>query len=180
MGRMSICFLCVILIMLSLCACCVVEKTPTIESVNKLYSDYKEEIDTVVNFLASAEYAVIIISEYDGTMQADFQRIEIPDPNAREAIKHLIDEEIVEVFYKDNCNIEFNIWTHKETRYWIACSTDDTVPSVQYATKVIPMVEDGWYYVIASYSEWRNARQGTVCVNPNEGNKGTVLCLEVK
>lgn len=155
MGRVSICFLCVILIISGLCACCVIEKTPTIESVNTLYSKNKEKIDTVVNFLKNAEYDVIIIREYDGTMQADFQRIEISDPNARNAIKYLIDEKVVEVFYKDNCNIEFNIWTRKETRYWIACSTDDTVPSVQYATEVIPMDEAGWYYIIDSYSEWR-------------------------
>ena len=164
MERMRICFLCVIII-LSLCACCVIGKTPTIESVNKLYADYKEEIDTVVSFLASAEYSVIIISDSSGTMIADLQKIDIPDPNLRKTINHLIDNEIVKKFYKKNDSIELNIWNHKETRYWMACSTDDTVPSVQYATEVVPMDEAGWYFVIASYSEWRNRRQVTVSLS---------------
>ena len=154
MKQIGIYFICAIII-LNLSGCCTTTKTPNIKSVNKLYAEYKEEIDSVVNFLAITEYDVIIISDSSGTMIADLQTIEIPDLNIRETINHLIGTEIVKRFYKDNRNIEINIWNHKETRYWMACTIDNTIPSVQYATEVIPMDETGWYFVIASYSKWR-------------------------
>lgn len=154
MKRILVLVLCFMLL-LGMSACCFVRKTPDIESVNKLYSDNKEDIDIVVNFLADSEYATIIINDSSGTMSADFQRIDIPDVDIRAVINHLIDEEVVEMFYKTDGDIQVNIYHHKETEYWMARSLYGTIPSVTYATEIIPMNEEGWYFVIANVTDWK-------------------------
>ncbi len=30
-----------------------------------------------------------------------------------------------------------------------------TMPEVQYATEFTPVSDDGWYYYVADYNEWR-------------------------
>ena len=159
MKQITIYILC-IFVALSLCACLSTKEPPSIGTINNLYFDNKENIDTVVDFMANTEHKTILIDDSCETMYADFQTIEIPDHITKNAIKHLIDKGVIIAFYKDHEQIQLRVWERPQIRCWIAYSTNGTVPDVQYATESIAMEEAGWYYVIADYNEWRTQKTG--------------------
>lgn len=141
---------------------CSLSHSPDLESINKLYNSNKEVIDTVVDFMVNAEYDTMIISNLDisdsegtPTMSADFQIVDIADPNVQNAVDYLINNDIVIQFYKSDGDIELLIWGERGVRCYIARSFESAVPSVQYATEIISMDEEGWYFVIADYNIWR-------------------------
>ena len=122
---------------------------PTIKTANSLYQKNKNQIDTVVNFLENAEYSSIIIDKSYKTMNADYETVEISDENTQKALKDLYDRNVNIFFFKTDGDIQLRIYIKNKIRYWIAKSTCNTVPDVQYATEIIPMDEDGWYFIIA-------------------------------
>lgn len=159
---------------------CFETTTPDVEFANRLYSENKEEIDTVVTSLLNAEYYDMLISDSSGTMLTNtpemgdykLQTVEISDSNTQKACKHLIDTGIVKFFSKAYSQIKIGVWTKKEVYSYIVYSSNNTPPSVEYSTEEYPMDEEGWYYVIADYNEWRVRQREAGITRPYGGYKG--------
>lgn len=152
-----------ICLLLSLSGCILKIPPPSLERVNNVYSEYKEEITTVVNYLINTEYDTVLITDTSGKMSVYsyqwsdiyFQDREISDQKTKTAVARLFDQGIVKSFDRSYGEIQIRIWTRKEVYCYIAYRGDGAVPSVEHATEIMPMDEEGWYYVIADYNEWR-------------------------
>ena len=136
---------------------------PSIGSVEKSFDKYQEDIEHVVNFLIEEKYESILIRDSSGMMQADLQWMEIHEDNILDALNRLFALRDNMQIYKDGNTIKLLWWTHPQNiSSSIAYSVNKTdLPDVQYATEILPMSDDGWYYVIADYNAWRVERYET-------------------
>lgn len=136
---------------------------PSIGSVEKSFDKYQEDIEHVVNFLIEEKYKSILIRDSSGMMQADLQWMEIHEDNILDALNRLFALRDNMQIYKDGNTIKLLWWTHPQNiSSSIAYSVNKTdLPDVQYATEILPMSDDGWYYVIADYNAWRVERYET-------------------
>lgn len=124
---------------------------PSIGSVEESIGKYQEDIQCVVDFLIEEKYESILIRDSGGMMQADLQWMEIHEDNILDAVNRLFALRDNMKIYKNGNTIKLLWWTHPQNiSSSIAYSVNGTdLPDVQYATEIIPMSDDGWYYVIA-------------------------------
>ena len=89
------------------------------ESVETVFQRDFEDIQTVVDFLISTGYTNIFISDMTGTMLADLENRTIENPEAKEALLHLIGYQryvriIVELRFlsSEKINQKYNLQRH--------------------------------------------------------------------
>ena len=152
-----------ICLLLSLSGCFFKIPPPSLNKVNKVFSEHVIDIKTVVEYIREAEYDQAFISDSNKIMHVysyywsdiHFKEKDISDIEIQDAIQRLFDQEIVQFIMKTGSQVEITIWSRKEVSCYIVCTSNGIAPSVEYATEIMPMEEDGWYYVIADYNEWR-------------------------
>ena len=134
---------------------------PDIATAERFFEKNKADIQIITDFIITEEYEWISIREADGMMKADFQEMEIPDAEVAKAVKRLFSARSDMQIYKHDNTIELQFWSHpQEIGSYIAYSIIHNelpadLPDVQFATEIIPMSADGWYYVISDYNLWR-------------------------
>ena len=164
-------------LLLSLSGCKPKVPPPDIEYAHNLYTDHKDAITTIVEFLLNSEYPSISILDSDGTMKTNssipgdskLETVEISDLDAQKAINSLFDGNFVCYIYKSDEEIKFQIWRKNDVNCYIARSTKGNVSIVNYETDEYPMNEEYWYYVIADYNEWRVRQREAGVTRPTIG-----------
>ena len=90
------------------------------------------------------------------TMQADLRELPIEDREVTAAVQRLQDS--YQNIRKNGNTIVLNQWAGlADIGCGIAYSINGTdAPKVQFMTVLVPLSEDGWYYYVDDYNEWRN------------------------
>lgn len=129
----------------------------------ELLSTYSDDINIVNKYLMNNSYNFIYINSDNGCAYADFEDIIIEDHSTNTAIHRLFNNAGVISIDLDDKTIDYTLWIgHHENSCGIAYSIGETdTPQIQYAVKFIPLSEQGWYYYLVDYNEWR-VGQGTV------------------
>ena len=160
-----------LLLVLPLSGCVLAKRNtpPTVETVETWFQENRADFLTIVDYCRRSEYELLIISLYEvygdtslddvlDDVFADFDSITIEDREVRSAIERLFSKGICLGIYKEGKVIEFLLWTGFIRD--IGCgllyiSIPNHKPSTQYMTERQPLSEDGWFYYIDDYNEWR-------------------------
>lgn len=133
-------------------------KPPDVRKIERVFSRNQEEFWIVTEFLERYDAQSIIIVEPDGTMQADFAEQRIEDQEVLRALECLFSLRKCMSIYKSYDTVQFRWWSHwiVDIGSYVAYSENQARgPNVQYATEIMPLKTDGWYYVISDYNKWR-------------------------
>lgn len=153
-------FLIIGLLVALLAGCKDINSPPSIPSVQKRYQDYSKDIQIVVDFLSSSNFEDVYISDNGGTMLADLNEVPIEDPSVSKAIDSIIDDKAYQHINKNGNTISLLQW--KGIRD-IGCGIAYTIngidaPEIEFATQIIPLSDDGWFYYVSDYNAWRNSQ----------------------
>ena len=137
---------------------CAKREPPGKEEIYERFQDAHSDIQIVLNYLVQTEYDTIFYPTPDGEVFADFERIPIDD-TIKDAVHSLIREHNFIRFGKriDDNAIAFEMWTDQlECECGVVYALNkEILPTVEYLTLLEPLPEDGWYYYVEDYNEWR-------------------------
>ena len=148
----------VVALLVLLPACGIADTPPEVETVESVFYENIDNINTIVRFMEASGYTDIYINETDGTMQADLEELEIEDEAVNAAISQLIGTETYRLISKHGETIRFLQWSAfiKDIGCGITYTIDDAItPDIQYVTQLQPLKEPGWYYYVADYELYR-------------------------
>ena len=144
-------FLIIGLIVSLLVGCNDVNSPPGVTNVQKRYQEHSEDIQVIIDFLSSSDYEDVYITSSAGTMLADLNEVSIEDSSVSKAIDNIIDAKAYQHINKNGNTISLLQW--KGIRD-IGCGIAYTIngidaPEIEYATQMIPLSDDGWYYYVS-------------------------------
>ena len=134
---------------------------PSVTDVQNLYQEYSSDIHTVINFLSASDYEDVYITDTNGTMLADLNKIQIQDPAVLDSLNRIFDNKAYHHINKDGNTISFLQW--KGTRD-IGCGiaytiTKVDVPQIEFITELIPLSDEYLFYYVSDYATWRNSQK---------------------
>lgn len=148
----------VVALLVLLPACGIADTPPEVETVESVFYENTDNINTIVRFMEASGYTDIYINETDGTMQADLEELEIEDEAVNAAISQLIGTETYRLISKRGETIEFLQWSAfiKDIGCGIIYTMDDVITQeIPYVTQLQPLKEPGWYYYVEDYELYR-------------------------
>ncbi len=131
---------------------------PTANEVYEKFSENKESIQIIVDFILENESEEVLIIPEDKEVMIDFVRYPIVDEKLLNALKQLKGAGYeYKAIGRNETTISITQWRgQKDISCGIAYSIDgESIPDVQFATQLEEMQDDGWYYYVADYNEWR-------------------------
>ena len=136
----------------------VLNTPPSINAVRNQFLSNKDEINVIVEYMIDSGYEDIYISSADGFMLADLVEIKIHDEECGAAIKKLIQGNEYIHIAKNSNTIYFLQWRGlKDIGCGITYSINRTdAPEIQFATELVPLFDDGWFYYMSDYNRWRS------------------------
>ena len=160
-GRILGYFLTVALFVVFFSACSTMEP-PDITVVEDVFQECYDDIQIVVDYLMDSEYESISIDadSRSGLKDTDGYHIEsvelVLDSKTEEAVQRLLCGEYEHIDKIGN-TIEIVQWNWLND---VSCGVAFTInaqdlPEIQYVTELTPMKEDGWYYYVADFNQWR-------------------------
>jgi len=139
---------------------------PDIETANSVYAEYRDEINLIADYLIDAEYEYILITERieNGFMHIYGDNVEITDERVVKAINELLEHKVFDSIYKEEGSVTYSmafiydIPNDNRIEYRIGRTVDGLgEPSIGYTTDVIPLVDEGWFFIIADENVWHDA-----------------------
>ncbi len=137
--------LCTLLI---LSGCSFVPQPPAPERVEKTFQEYREEIQTVTDYLLTQKPPVDIYNSQ-----------ELPE-NVSQAVRTLIRKAgCSSIHYSENA-IHFLLWTRfTDAGCGIAYSEESSLCALKedfpFLTQEQPLSEQNWFYYVEDYAQWR-------------------------
>ncbi len=154
------------LMMIVMTGSCGVQEPPTAEDIDSFVIEHWEEINMVNKHLMAIESDFASIDDQNGPVVAlsgsyyyDREELMIADDALSEALHTLWRSGVSEVYkdIKDNC-IQYLLWNRERGQAWcgFVYAIDTKKPAkVPYQTEMKPLSEEGWYYYLCEYEEWR-------------------------
>ncbi len=130
---------------------------PDINTAEEQFQKYYDSIEIVVSYLINSGNQDVYIKDNTGSIWADFQCVQANE-TVNTAIQHLFKEGYISINKSGN-TIWFLQWKGtQDIGCGIAYSIDgETIPEIEFTTKLIPMSKDSWYYYVSDYNSWRVA-----------------------
>lgn len=158
MKKKSIYLICLILFLGTILVGCYRSVPPDISDIQELLDRDFNAIQTVVAFMKNSTYTNIYITDTNGVMTADLSNEPISDPNVISAVNLLLERSHYYKICKTGNTIYLLQWKGLQD---IGCGIAYTingidVPEIAFATKILPLSIDGWFYYVSDYEEWRN------------------------
>ncbi len=149
-------FVVTLLIAITLSSCAKFMSPPTVQEVESKFNQNREDIMIVTNYLAESEYGRIYLHDTSGNMSVGTSNISISDQIVIDSIKRLSLKGYT-VIIKDGNTIHFQQWTRfTDAGCGIAYSINKTsAPRIEFLTQLEPLSEEGWYYYVDDYAQWR-------------------------
>ena len=157
-----------VLLVMLFAGCSSYNTPPDVRSVQECFQNNRDNIQIIVDFMVYTGYADIYIENTDGTMLVDASGTiqngliekQIDDDMVVAAVSQLLENREYVGINKIGNTIEFQQWSGLlDIGCGIAYTVNGTdAPEIQFATKLIPISEDGWFYYIYDYNEWREQR----------------------
>ena len=149
-------FLC-LLLALSTCGCSGLgSEVPTVAEIQEIFVRDRELLLLIKDYFISTDDVELYIDEDCETARAGLNgSVHIDDATVVSALQQL-KARGYRFFSKDGNTICFGIWARlQDVGCGIAFSMDGEAISVQYLTEAVPLSEDGWYYYVDDFNEWR-------------------------
>ena len=149
----------IVILVLSLIPSSCFKSPPSAEDIEAFMKENRNDILLVNEYLLEIEGRHAIIWDNKGTILIDLCDQQIENDAVKKALRFLWQSRCYRIVKYDEDNaIAYHIWSR--TMGGVSCgfvyAIDHTrSPKVQYLTKLIPLSEDGWYYYLADYEEWR-------------------------
>lgn len=137
--------------------CSVNNTPPDISIVEASYLSNADDIDIIVDFLLSTNYADIYITDNSGIMLADLNRVPITSPNVIDAIDRILSSRAYQHINKNGNTISLLQWSGiRDIGCGIAYSINGVeMPEIEFLTELTPLSHDSWYYYVSDYNAWR-------------------------
>ena len=160
--RKMICYVLVAVIMLVSLGGCSIMEPPSVAYVERRFNKYYNDIQIVVAFMISSEYETVIIDsdERTGLKSTDgyhYENIALAlDSEIEEAVNRLLDGKY-KGMSKYNNTISLLQWCRFND---VGCGVayainNEDLPDIQYATELIPLEKEGWFYYVDDFNQWR-------------------------
>lgn len=161
--KMLICFVLAALILCGLCGCKVFDnEIPTVSEIQDIFDRDKVALLLIKDYLINSGYSEFYI--YDDCKTARIglnQKIQLEDEAIISALQQLRNSGYKSID-KDGNTIAFWVWSKfNDTGCGIAYSIDGKQISIEYLTESVPLSEDGWYYFVDDFNEWRSRQHKT-------------------
>ena len=154
----------VIILILTMTGCHIFRIPPSQENLQNELERNLEDILLITQFLLDQECEEVFILHEDG-INGNMNEGVIDKEIANEAVKNTVYRQMKEnpdlSFSRMNNSVHINMWTHFQN---ISCGLVYSVDgkdfsAVQYATEIVPMEIDGWYYVVEDYNAYRTGKR---------------------
>ena len=151
----------IIVTLLAVCCSCTEFNEPySFGDMENFLNAQKEDVQTITDFLLKLEYDNVQISDMNGKFFANHHSFDINEANTQESIKKLFEKGCLFIGkdVKEN-SVYFRMW-HR-IRGSVECGLSyaiekERIPTVQFQTELVSFDDDGWYYYVADYEEWRS------------------------
>lgn len=154
-----LCFALSAILLAGTCGCSAFRnEVPTVPEIQEIFDRDRDLLLLIKDYFINADYAELYIDEDCETARAGLNdSVHIDDVTVVSALQHL-KERGYRFFSKRGNTICFGIWARfRDVGCGIAFSMDGEAISVQYLTEAVPLSEDGWYYYVDDFNEWRAA-----------------------
>ena len=139
---------------------------PDKDDMQDIFDRHKEDIFVVSSYLKDSDFEYVVIdkkSVEDGKMftGAYTRYVDIADEKAVKSIRRLINSFDFVSIAKSGVTIYFEKWNWSEEERGIAYNTIDTSrleTDIEFLIQQEPLSENGWFYIVSDYNEWRNKR----------------------
>ena len=147
--------ICLLLIVPLLSGCIFFNIPPSVENVQQQFNNNFDDIHTIVEYMIGTGYKDVYIDHTIGTatMQADFNRVKISDPNVVDAVERVF-KTYYHIFKSGNIITLLQWKGLRDIGCGIVYSIDGTQPRIQYVTELVPLADNGWYYYVDDYEKW--------------------------
>ena len=131
---------------------------PDETSVRQQLEENRSDIDIITDYLINSGYTNVYIQNASGMIVADQENVYIIDSVVFDAINRVLDNYIL--INKLGNTIYLLQW---RTAQDIGCGVAYTIngidaPEIEFATKLVPLSDEGWYYYVSDYNAWRNSQ----------------------
>lgn len=136
---------------------CARREPPSEDEIYARFQESREDISIVVDYFLTSDYEHIIIYDADEPVFADFANIEL-DETVKNAARSLLKKHGFIAIVKDTeyNALEFLMWTGAEISCGVLYAINrDKLPETEIPALLISLPDDGWYYYVADYNEWR-------------------------
>lgn len=150
-----LCACLVVLLLFCVCGCSATEP-PTVSEIQGIFDRDRENILLVTDYFVSSGYSNLMVRDDDcKNMFADMKDVAIEDEAVVTALKALA-KNGYQTFSKSGNTIEFCVWSRlSDVGCGMAYSIDGEAIQVDYLTESAPLAEDGWFYFVDDFNEWR-------------------------
>ena len=122
---------------------------PDVSSAQQQLENNRGDIEIITDFMINSGHSDFYIHDSTGIVSADLEDIRILDSTVYEAINRVLEDYIM--INKFGNTIYLLQWrSMQDIGCGIAYSINGTSkPEIQYATELIPISEDGWFYYVS-------------------------------
>lgn len=141
-----------------------VNSPPSLEEVQLVFDDNREDILLVASFLIDSGYDNIYISDSSGQVKADFADLAISDDRVCHAMDRLLKEGTFIKISKMGGTISFLQWTGpRDIGCGIIYSTNiEEGIDQEWWTELAPLSDTHCFYYVSDYNAWRNGERASL------------------
>lgn len=138
-------------ILLLINGCSSITEPPALQEMEKVFHEYREEFQIITAFVLTQEGFDSIYSGQD---------LKSAPENIQKADGVLRKQAGCNSIHRSGNTVTFILWTRfTDAGCGIAYTTESSPePDMTFLTQIEPLSEDGWYYYVEDYSEWRAER----------------------
>lgn len=155
-------FALLIVLLFSLSGCRFVDRRwntpPSYSKVELSFERDKAELYLITDYMIESGVTDLYVYEDCSTALADLEEIEIDDETVVATLKRLKEKGYTEINKFGN-TIQFQLWSGiRDISCGIAYLAEDGEIAIQYVTETEPLPENGWFYYVVNYNEWRSQK----------------------
>lgn len=149
LGVFAVCIIVIIMLLLR------GHTIPDETSVRQQLEENRSDIDIITDYLINSGYTNVYIQNASGMIVADLENVYIIDSAVFDAINRVLENYIM--INKVGNTIYLLQWRSAQD---IGCGVAYTIngiakPNVEFATELLPISDDGWFYYVSDYNRWR-------------------------
>ena len=138
---------------------------PREEEIESFVTEHFDEISIINNYLLELGNIDVSISNGKGSVYIGREEKKIEDTTTKDIVRWLWRNGCKKI-YKDckNNAVVYKMWkrTYDEADCGFVYAIDSgKLPEAEFQTELIPLSEEGWYYYLAEYNEWRIGKRAS-------------------
>ena len=148
----------------SACSAFSVQNNPTATEMEDFFQVHQEDFEIIVNYLLTDDHTYILIDDATGTMLtgtavSPLSETVIADEDALSRLQLLFQKGCKSITKDlDNNLISFEFWRKpisSVSKGIVYAVRSNAEPNVEFLTELKSFIEDGWYYYVSDYEQWR-------------------------